>query len=259
MPRPKSKATKRKMRRWQYIVHVTKDGRTGTFKSPALTIGTSRLAGATADQIKADLSTLPQFEGATLRVEPVGGETISAVVLEQLNGLSDENKVLIRVIKDQITDNLRKLRDDYPSELFSKQVTEMLGELVLTMRQTMITEKQVAAQAAAEAMGGTAELVTDPVALQQAVETAQGVEDMDAADAAAQNPDTLSVEQELDLGDPAVTTALDQAFAQAAKRLSAPGPEELPAVLDGACPACSRPEDGHSFKHGSEPCPHAGN
>jgi hypothetical protein len=205
VPTPKSKASKRKMRRWQYDVLATKDGQTQRFHSPAMTIGTSRIARETATKIAQDLSTLPQFDGALVTVKPAGCETVSQTVIAQINGLSDENKMLVRTIKDLVSDRIKADPNESFETPFDDQVKEAMGKAVMNARMTMMIEQQAAAAKAAAALGGEAILAgTVP-------------EGFTPPDAPAE-PNAPGLDVELDLTDPKVTDALEVAFDQAAAR-----------------------------------------
>lgn len=144
MPTPKSKDSKRKLRRWQYEVRATRDDRSQVFQAPAVTIGTSQDARTTARQIREDLARAPQFEGATLAVTPIGHETVSRTILTQLTGLQDENRLLTRVIKDLVSEQIRQERGnaDAPTTPFEDQVRERMGQAYLDARKAMIAEQQ---------------------------------------------------------------------------------------------------------------------
>jgi len=222
MPTPKSRDAKRKLRRWEYEIHATKDGQQGVFKSHALTVGTARLARETAVKIRTDLTEakLPQFEGATLSVTPIGCEVVSHVILGQITDLSNENKVLVRVIRELVTAQLQNEPAADPNVSFEDRVKERVGQAVLAARNAMIAEQQAQAMQAAAALGGEA-VLPDATVLAAAAAT----EDMDAADAASQADDS-ALDVELDLTDPKVADALQAAVDAVQQRLpSAPAPE----------------------------------
>lgn len=149
MATPKSKESKKKMRRWQYLVHVTKDGKKGTFQPPAITIGSSHDAQKAAASIQKDMETLPQFEGATVKVEPVGFETVSQTTLNQINGLSDEVKLITIALKLAVTDLVNTQATDgvVEHDKVDQLVREKIGVYAKAARQQMLEEQ-------AKAMGG---------------------------------------------------------------------------------------------------------
>ena len=153
MSMPKSKDARRKIRRWSYEIHVSKDGQTRRIPSGMISIGTSQLARDSAKRMQAEVAGLPQFEGETVTVHPMAHETISREILDQINGANNENQLLIEIARDLIRTNLIQGGTEAPTE---EQITETLQARVLGKRQAAFADLQAKAEAKAQELGGEA-------------------------------------------------------------------------------------------------------
>jgi len=100
---PKSKEAQRKIRRWSFVVEVTVGDTTKTFQPPALTIGNLGSARAAAETIRADMprSTSSRMQGGC---QAQAEETVSLTILNQINGLNEQSRLLTFALKRAVTD-----------------------------------------------------------------------------------------------------------------------------------------------------------
>jgi hypothetical protein len=127
---PKSKEAQRKIRRWSFVVEVTVGDTTKTFQPPALTIGNLGSARAAAETIRADIASLDQFKDAKVVVKPRAEETVSLTILNQINGLNEQSRLLI---EDEAARQVE----------FDRHVTERLGKYVMEEQQAMRRQQMI--------------------------------------------------------------------------------------------------------------------
>lgn len=154
MPTPKSKESKRKVRRWTFDVLVKQDDDVRTFQPNAVTIGSSRNAQDAAANIQADLQSSDRFKDARVTVKPVGHEVVSSAIVNQLNGLQDEGRLLGRAIKNLVTAQLTQAGVSETEATFGDQVRERMGQAVITARDDLMAEQKAKAEAVAQELGG---------------------------------------------------------------------------------------------------------
>jgi hypothetical protein len=150
---PSSKEARQKIRRWSFVVEVTKGDTIKTFQPPALTIGNMTSARAAADTILNDIASLDQFKDCKVVVNPKAEETVSLTILNQINGLNEQSRLLTFALKRAVTDVV-KLETSAPSfeseeeatayqAEFDRTVTERLGKYVMEEQQAMRRQQMI--------------------------------------------------------------------------------------------------------------------
>ena len=150
---PKSKEAQRKIRRWSFVVEVTVGDTTKTFQPPALTIGNLGSARAAAETIRADIASLDQFKDAMVVVKPRAEETVSLTILNQINGLNEQSRLLTFALKRAVTDVVKldtvgcpchEIEDEAARQVeFDRHVTERLGKYVMEEQQAMRRQQMI--------------------------------------------------------------------------------------------------------------------
>ena len=105
---PSSKEARQKIRRWSFVVEVTRGDTVKTFQPPALTIGNMTSARAAADTILNDIASLDQFKDCKVVVNPKAEETVSLTILNQINGLNEQSRLLTFALKRAVTDVVKQ-------------------------------------------------------------------------------------------------------------------------------------------------------
>jgi hypothetical protein len=149
---PSSKESLRKIRRWGYQVKITKDGNVHNFVPPALSVGTGQTARSAAADIKKDFESLEQFNGCTIEVDPIGYETVSIQILNQIEGLRDQSDLLSQALTDAVTE-LVKLEPvpeelkgkEFTAEDIKKEVAQRMTNIVMAVRERVKRERMIAA------------------------------------------------------------------------------------------------------------------
>ena len=149
---PSSKEARQKIRRWSFVVEVTKDDTIKTFQPPALTIGNMTSARAAADTIHQDIASLDQFKDCKVVVYPKAEETVSLTILNQINGLNEQSRLLTFALKEAVTDVERLSKPplaegQVPTEeelaATQKSITERLGKYVMDQQQAMQHQQMI--------------------------------------------------------------------------------------------------------------------
>jgi hypothetical protein len=149
---PSSKEARQKIRRWSFVVEVTKDDTVKTFQPPALTIGNMTSACAAADTILKDIASLDQFKDCKVVVNPKAEETVSLTILNQINGLNEQSRLLTFALKRAVTDVVNLLHPEYlenpdiSEEGLAKtanEITERLGKYVMEEQQAMRHQQMI--------------------------------------------------------------------------------------------------------------------
>ena len=149
---PSSKEARQKIRRWSFVVEVTRDDTIKTFQPPALTIGNMTSARAAADTIHQDIASLDQFKDCKVVVYPKAEETVSLTILNQINGLNEQSRLLTFALKEAVTDVERLSKPplaegQVPTEeelaATQKSITERLGKYVMDQQQAMQHQQMI--------------------------------------------------------------------------------------------------------------------
>jgi hypothetical protein len=125
---PKSKEAQRKIRRWSFVV-------------------------AAAETIRADIASLDQFKDAKVVVKPRAEETVSLTILNQINGLNEQSRLLTFALKRAVTDVVKldtagcpchEIEDEAARQVeFDRHVTERLGKYVMEEQQAMRRQQMI--------------------------------------------------------------------------------------------------------------------
>ena len=149
---PSSKEARQKIRRWSFVVEVTKGDTIKTFQPPALTIGNMTSARAAADTILNDIASLDQFKDCKVVVNPKAEETVSLTILNQINGLNEQSRLLTFALKRAVTDVVKQdtscpcnqIEDEAARQVeFDRHVTELLGKYVMEEQQAMRRQQMI--------------------------------------------------------------------------------------------------------------------
>ena len=150
---PSSKDARQKMRRWSFVVEVTTGDTTKTFQPPALTIGDASSANAAAETIRADIANLPQFKDSVVFVKPKAEEMVSPVILNQINGLNDQSRLLTFALKRAVSDVIKaetsapEFVDEAEAQAYSaefeRKVTERIGKYVMDEQQAQQRQRMI--------------------------------------------------------------------------------------------------------------------
>ena len=116
-----SKEARRKLRRWTFLVTVSKDGSEQHFQPPALVMGDSQTAHSAADKMREDIAKLAQFAEALVTVAPQPQETVSIEVLRQIQGV-DEQLTRVTITLKAVLVDLVKL-EPVPQALAGQEFT----------------------------------------------------------------------------------------------------------------------------------------
>jgi hypothetical protein len=144
---PSSKEARQKIRRWSFVVEVTRGDTVKTFQPPALTIGNMTSARAAADTILNDIASLDQFKDCKVVVNPKAEETVSLTILNQINGLNEQSRLLTFALKRAVTDVVKQntscpchqIEDEAARQVeFDRHVTELLGKYVMEEQQSTL-------------------------------------------------------------------------------------------------------------------------
>lgn len=149
---PSSKESLRKIRRWGYQVEITKGENVHHFVPPALSVGTGQTARQAAADIKKDFEALEQFKDCTIKVNPIGYETVSIQILNQIEGLRDQSDLLSQALTDAVTE-LVKLEPvpeelkgkEFTAEDIKKEVAQRMTNIVMAVRERVKRERMIAA------------------------------------------------------------------------------------------------------------------
>jgi len=149
---PSSKEARQKIRRWSFVVEVTRGDTVKTFQPPALTIGNMSSARAAADTILHDIASLDQFKDCKVVVNPKAEETVSLTILNQINGLNEQSRLLTFALKRAVIDLVKQdtrcpchqIEDEAARQVeFDRHVTELLGKYVMEEQQAMRRQQMI--------------------------------------------------------------------------------------------------------------------
>jgi hypothetical protein len=109
-------------------------------------------ARAAADTILNDIASLDQFKDCKVVVNPKAEETVSLTILNQINGLNEQSRLLTFALKRAVTDVVKQdtncscnqIEDEAARQVeFDRHVTELLGKYVMEEQQAMRRQQMI--------------------------------------------------------------------------------------------------------------------